>query len=257
MRKSTCYAREALQPFENSAGENPYTVQRDLQEIMQHNVGIVRDEGEMRSALDHLKVFWERAARVGVIGNRDFNPGWHTALDLKNLLTVSEAITRAALERKESRGAQFREDYPEKDERFAKVNTIIRKASRRNDGSSAGAVAGDAGLFEADHRGDEMSGQKQATFRIWRGDGRGGEFRDYTTGVSEGMVVLDAVNHIQATQANDLASSMELQGRQMRLVFSGNQWHAEVDVHDATERSAARKTGHRSADEGVSNLSKI
>src|SRR6266516_4430603 len=85
------------------------------------------DEGEMRSALDHLKTFWERAARGGVTGNRDFNPGWHTALDLKNLLTVSEAITRAALERKESRGAQFREDYPEKDERFSKVNTLIRK----------------------------------------------------------------------------------------------------------------------------------
>ncbi len=126
--KIDVHAREALQPFENSAGENPYTVQRDLQEIMQHNVGIVRDEGEMRSALDHLKVFWERAGRVGVTGNRDFNPGWHTALDLKNLLTISEAITRAALERKESRGAQFREDYPEKDERFAKVNTMIRKA---------------------------------------------------------------------------------------------------------------------------------
>jgi succinate dehydrogenase / fumarate reductase flavoprotein subunit len=95
---------------------------------MQHNVGIVRDESEMHSALDHLKIFWERASHVGVIGNRDFNPGWHTALDLKNLLTVSEAITRAALERKESRGAQFRDDYPEKDERFAKVNTVIRVA---------------------------------------------------------------------------------------------------------------------------------
>jgi len=126
--KIDMYAREALKPFENSAGENPYSVQRDLQEVMQHNVGIVRDEAEMRSALDHLKTFWERAARVGVTGNRDFNPGWHTALDLKNLLTVSEAITRAALERKESRGAQFREDYPEKDERFSKVSTIIRKA---------------------------------------------------------------------------------------------------------------------------------
>jgi succinate dehydrogenase / fumarate reductase, flavoprotein subunit len=126
--KIDMFAGEALRPFENGAGENPYSVQRDLQEVMQHNVGIVRDEGEMRSALDHLKTFWERAARVGVIGNRDFNPGWHTALDLKNLLTVSEAITRAALERKESRGAQFREDYPEKDERFAKVNTMIRKA---------------------------------------------------------------------------------------------------------------------------------
>ena len=121
-------AREALKPFENNAGENPYSVQRDLQEVMQHNVGIVRDEGEMRSTLDHLKTFWERAARVGITGNRDFNPGWHTALDLKNLLTVSEAITRAALERKESRGAQFREDFPEKDERFSKVNTVIRKA---------------------------------------------------------------------------------------------------------------------------------
>jgi succinate dehydrogenase / fumarate reductase flavoprotein subunit len=125
--KIDIHAREALKPFENSSGENPYSVQRDLQEVMQQNVGIVRDEGEMRSALDHLKTFWERAARVGVTGNRDFNPGWHTALDLKNLLTVSEAITRAALERKESRGAQFREDYPEKDERFSKVNTLIRK----------------------------------------------------------------------------------------------------------------------------------
>ena len=126
--KIDMYAREALKPFENSRGENPYSVQHDLQEVMQHNVGIVRDESEMHSALDHLKTLWERAARVGVTGNSDFNPGWHTALDLKNLLTVSEAITRAALERKESRGAQFRDDYPEKDERFAKVNTMIRKS---------------------------------------------------------------------------------------------------------------------------------
>jgi len=127
--KIDMHAREALKPFESSNGENPYSVQRDLQEVMQHNVGIVRDEGEMRSALDHLKTFWDRSARAGVTGNRDFNPGWHTALDLKNLLTVSEAITRAALERKESRGAQFREDYPEKAERFSKVNTIIRKGA--------------------------------------------------------------------------------------------------------------------------------
>ena len=123
------YAREALRPFENSAGENPYSVQRDLQEVMQHNVGIVREEGEMLAALDHLQTFWERAGRVGVIGHRDFNPGWHTALDLKNLLTVSEAVTRAAIERKESRGAQFRDDYPDKDEKFSKVNTIIRKTA--------------------------------------------------------------------------------------------------------------------------------
>jgi succinate dehydrogenase / fumarate reductase, flavoprotein subunit len=121
-----------LKPFENSSGENPYSVQRDLQEVMQHNVGIVRDEGEMRSALDHLKTFWDRAARAGVTGNRDFNPGWHTALDLKNLLSVSEAITRSALERKESRGAQFREDYPEKDDAFGKVNTVVSQAADGN-----------------------------------------------------------------------------------------------------------------------------
>jgi succinate dehydrogenase flavoprotein subunit len=117
--------REALRPFEQREGENPYTLQRDLQETMQDNVGIVRTEAEMKSQLEHLRKLWERASQVGVSGNREFNPGWHTALDLKNLLTVSEAVTRAALERKESRGAQFREDYPEKDAKFAKVNTII------------------------------------------------------------------------------------------------------------------------------------
>ena len=122
-------AREALKPFENSTGENPYTVQRDLQETMQHNVGIVRNEGEMLTALEHLQQLWERAGRVGVIGTRDFNPGWHTALDLKNLLTISEAIARSALERKESRGAQFRDDYPEKSESFAKVNSLVSKAA--------------------------------------------------------------------------------------------------------------------------------
>jgi len=120
-------AREAVKPFERSEGENPYALQHDLQETMQENVGIVRNETEMRAQLDLLQKFWDRANRVSVTGNREYNPGWHTALDLQNLLTVSEAITRAALERKESRGAQFREDYPSKDEHFSKVNTIISK----------------------------------------------------------------------------------------------------------------------------------
>src|SRR5438552_1458130 len=108
-------ARRALQPFERGGGENPYALQHDLQETMQENVGIVRTEKEMITALENLKKFRDRANRVGVSGNREFNPGWHTALDLENLLTVSEAITRAAIERKESRGAQFREDFPNKD----------------------------------------------------------------------------------------------------------------------------------------------
>jgi succinate dehydrogenase flavoprotein subunit len=121
-------AREALAPFDRGDGENPYQIQRDLQELMQDNVGIVRTESEMQYALGQLQQLKQRANRAAVTGNREYNPGWHTTIDLKNLLTVSEAITRAAVERKESRGAQFREDYPEKDERFSKVNTIISKA---------------------------------------------------------------------------------------------------------------------------------
>jgi succinate dehydrogenase / fumarate reductase flavoprotein subunit len=121
-------AQEALAPFERSGGENPYEIQGDLQELMQDNVGIVRTESEMQVALEQLEKLRERANNAGVTGHREFNPGWHTALDLKNLLTASEAVTRAAIERKESRGAQFREDYPNKEERFAKVNTMISKA---------------------------------------------------------------------------------------------------------------------------------
>ncbi len=122
-------AREALAPFERAGNENPYQVQHDLQEIMQHSVGIVRNENEMKPVLERLKEFRDRANGVRVIGNREFNPGWHTALDLKNLLTVAEAITCAALERKESRGAQFREDYSNRDDALGKVNTIVSKAA--------------------------------------------------------------------------------------------------------------------------------
>jgi len=125
-------ARDALAPFERSGGENPYEIQKDLQELMQDNVGIVRTESEMQHALEQLDKLKERANQSGIVGHREFNPGWHTALDLKNLLTASEAIARAATERKESRGAQFRDDYPDKEERFAKVNTMISKA---DDGS--------------------------------------------------------------------------------------------------------------------------
>jgi succinate dehydrogenase / fumarate reductase flavoprotein subunit len=122
-------AREALAPFDRSSSESPYQVQKDLQDTMQDLVGIVRNESEMREALGKIDGFKKRAEKTAVSGNREYNPGWHTALDLKNLLTVSEAITRGALERKESRGAQFRDDYPDKDDQFAKVNTRISKAA--------------------------------------------------------------------------------------------------------------------------------
>jgi succinate dehydrogenase / fumarate reductase flavoprotein subunit len=123
-------ARKALEPFERGDnGEGPYRVQHDLQEMMQDLVGIVRREDEMQRALDGLAKLWERARRVGVGGNREYNPGWHTALDLTNLLTVSEAVTRAAIERKESRGAQFRDDYPNKDAALGKVNIVLKKGA--------------------------------------------------------------------------------------------------------------------------------
>ena len=124
-------ARAALSPFDRAGvqTEGPYKIQLDLQEMMQELVGIVRTEDEMRRALEGLERLWERTSRVSVTGNREYNPGWHTALDLRNLLTVSEAVTRSAIERRESRGAQFRDDYPEKDPAFGKINVAVRKTT--------------------------------------------------------------------------------------------------------------------------------
>jgi succinate dehydrogenase / fumarate reductase flavoprotein subunit len=127
-------AREALEPFNRTGGVPPYEVQNKLQEMMQDLVGIVRREDEMERALVGLDELKALAEKVVVPGNREYNPGWHTALDLRNLLTVSEAITKCAIERKESRGAHFRDDYPEKSEEAAKFNLVV---SRAQDGSMA------------------------------------------------------------------------------------------------------------------------
>ena len=118
----------ALAPFTRGAeGENPYQIQYELQDKMQALVGIVRVESEMAEALEVIGRLRERADRAGVAGHRQYNNGWHTALDLGNMLTVSEAITRAALLRKESRGAQFRDDFPNKDPEWGKFNNVIRR----------------------------------------------------------------------------------------------------------------------------------
>ncbi|MBK8465387.1 MAG: fumarate reductase/succinate dehydrogenase flavoprotein subunit [Chloracidobacterium sp.] len=119
--------KTALEPFGREGGENPYTIQQDLQEMMQANVGIVRTHDEIIEALNGLDILRNRSARTFVPGNIDFNPGWHTALDLHNLLIVSEAIARAALERQESRGGHFRDDFPAKDPEFAKFNYSVKK----------------------------------------------------------------------------------------------------------------------------------
>jgi succinate dehydrogenase / fumarate reductase, flavoprotein subunit len=122
--------RGALAPFERQAGADgagPYRIQHELQEMMQELVGIVRREEEMARALEELSKLRERASRVRVDGNRAYNPGWHTALDLHALLTVSEAVTRSALERRESRGAHFRDDLSKPDSAFSRLNVVVKK----------------------------------------------------------------------------------------------------------------------------------
>jgi succinate dehydrogenase / fumarate reductase flavoprotein subunit len=124
-------ARAALAPFDRASkpgAESPYAVQSDLQNTMQDLVGIVRQEAEMQRAVTEIGQLEARAAHAAVEGNREYNPGWHTALDLSNLLTVSRAIALSAIERKESRGGHFREDFPDKDPAAAKYNIIARKA---------------------------------------------------------------------------------------------------------------------------------
>ena len=127
-------AGDALEPFENAlkspaSAESPYQVQHDLQEIMQNLVGIVRREEELIRALDGLNKLQRRARNISVHGHREYNPGWHTAIDLKHLLTISEAIARAAIERKESRGGHFRDDFPNKDAAQGKMNIVLSKAA--------------------------------------------------------------------------------------------------------------------------------
>jgi succinate dehydrogenase / fumarate reductase flavoprotein subunit len=125
--------RVALAPFERGATggdvEGPYKIQYELQDVMQNNVGIVRNETDMRKALEAIAGLKARAAKVAANGNREYNPGWHTALDLPNMLACAEAITTSALARAESRGGHFREDFPEKDPNFGTFNHVIRKGA--------------------------------------------------------------------------------------------------------------------------------
>jgi succinate dehydrogenase / fumarate reductase flavoprotein subunit len=117
-------AREMLAPFERKEGENPYAIHRDLQETMQNLVGIFRNKEDLIRALEELEKLKERAGRLSVEGSRLFNPGWHLAQDLKAMLTVSEAVTRSALARQESRGAHSRIDYPSLDPTWGTRNNV-------------------------------------------------------------------------------------------------------------------------------------
>jgi succinate dehydrogenase / fumarate reductase flavoprotein subunit len=120
-------ARQSLGPFERADGVNPYTVHEELRRMMQIYVGIVRTEEDLRLALGELEKLRQQAAKVKIGGTIQYNPGWHLALDLANMLEVSEAVTRAAMTRKESRGAHTREDFPDTLDDWGKQNVIVRK----------------------------------------------------------------------------------------------------------------------------------
>jgi succinate dehydrogenase / fumarate reductase flavoprotein subunit len=122
--------KASLAPFERGEqGENPYKLQMQLQQTMQDGVGIVREESEMQGALIEIERFKQTLPRVGVTGHREYHSGWHTAIDLQNLLPVSEAIARSAIERRESRGGHFREDYPDKSSVFGNVNIMVKRGA--------------------------------------------------------------------------------------------------------------------------------
>jgi succinate dehydrogenase / fumarate reductase flavoprotein subunit len=122
--------REALAPFERVEGPNPFLLHEDLKDKMQTFVGIIRNEGELKKGLEHIERLKDAASRVKVDGNRHYNAAWHQAIDMRNMLIVSEALARAALARKESRGGHAREDFPEMDKgHLSKVNIVARKTA--------------------------------------------------------------------------------------------------------------------------------
>lgn len=121
--------REMLAPFDNPGTENPYTIHADLEDCMQDLVGIIRSEPEMIQALEVLAGLRQRLANVGVQGNRHYNPGWHMALDMQNMLLVAEAVTLSGIERKESRGGHTHNEYPGTDPELAKLNMVTRLAN--------------------------------------------------------------------------------------------------------------------------------
>ena len=115
--------------FARNGGENPYAIHADLEDCMQKLVGIIRTEPELLQALDQIGRFKSRLKEVGVAGSRLYNPAWHLALDLHNMLDIAEVVTRSAIERKESRGGHSREDYPNTDPHFARLNVVTRRGS--------------------------------------------------------------------------------------------------------------------------------
>jgi ferredoxin len=214
-------AAKALAPFSTEGGENPYTIHQELQQVMNDLVGIIRTASEMEAALGKLADLKTRSRSLTVEGHRQFNPGWHLALDLQNMLLVSECIARAALERQESRGGHTRDDFPAMSPTWRQGQPDLLGRRRRRT-RRAPAAASDAGRAarpvrperarQVPHRrravrpprGEALMGY-DAKFRVWRGDDTAGALQDFTVAVNEGEVVLDVIHRLQATQTPDLA----------------------------------------------------
>ncbi len=118
-------SRARARAFAVEGGENAYTIQHDLQDTMQRLVGIIRTAEELTESMAEIEALKRRAEDLAVEGHRQYNPGWHLALDLTNMLTVSECIAKAALERQESRGGHTRDDYPGPDDHWGKINLAL------------------------------------------------------------------------------------------------------------------------------------
>ncbi len=209
-------------PSDGSSPENPYTLQLDMQDTMNNLVGIIRKADEMQEALDKLQELRDRYKRVRVEGERKFNPGWHLAMDLRNMLLVSESVAKSAMTRTESRGGHTRDDFPTMDASLAQPPSGVPLRGRRPGGPGRrrlqGASAHDADRSAGDvralrarevlHRrrtprtpateGLSHMGAYNAKMRVWRGDASGGELKDYTVEVNEGEVVLDIIQPVAA-----------------------------------------------------------
>lgn len=235
--------RSSLAPLKQGDGENPYTLHSELQDTMNDLVGIIRKGPEMEKALERLSELTERVQVLSAPGDRVYNPGWHLALALPNMLLVSEAVTKAALERTESRGGHTRDDFPDMSAEWRRVNLAARavdgrvehpaSARRRPRRTAAPVRAG--GVGEVPHRGRAARGgvaregaawrgsahrhgrgrgedghdrgghvMTERTFRVWRGSDDG-ELTEYEVEVNEGEVVLDVLHRLQATQTPDMS----------------------------------------------------
>ena len=227
----TTAAKRALAPFEGptngDSAENPYTLQLELQTSMNDLVGIIRKADEITEALDRLDQLRERFKHMHVEGHRQYNPGWNLAIDLRNMLLVSECVAKAALERTESRGGHTRDDHPAMDSSWRKMLLVCRGRRRRRrrsrhhrhprgpgaDAARPARRCSKLGAGEVLHRqkswpttqDGEADEPTTRTLRVWRGDDAGGALQDFTVEVNEGEVVLDIIHRLQQTQTADLA----------------------------------------------------